>query len=109
VITLHICTVEKKYFSEEKAGKAVRAASAIAARQRQRAYLQAQAAVQRYAAESGRWGLRGCAPVDTGAKIPLDNHLEGSSIKRYSEVAEAMSNRRYHPIEETEDATIRRD
>jgi len=40
--------------------------------------------------------------------IQTDNHLEGSSIKRYSAVAEAMSNLRYHPIEETGDATIRR-
>jgi hypothetical protein len=43
------------------------------------------------------------------AKMPFDNHLEGSSIKRYSEVAEAMSNLPYHPIEETGDATLRRD
>jgi hypothetical protein len=27
----------------------------------------------------------------------FDNHLEGSSIERYSRVAEAMSNLRYHP------------
>ena len=40
-------------------------------------------------------------------RIPLfDNHLETSSIKRYSEVAEAMSNRQYHPIEETAEVTI---
>jgi hypothetical protein len=32
--------------------------------------------------------------------MTFDNHIEGSSIKRYSEVAEAMSNLRYHPIEE---------
>jgi hypothetical protein len=55
----------------KKAGKVVRAASAMAldARQSQRAYLQAPAAVQRCDAESRRWGLRGCAPVDTGTKI----------------------------------------
>src|SRR5262249_24920046 len=41
-----------------------------------------------------------------GGKRPFDNHLEGSSIKRYSEVAEAMSNLPYHPIEETEDVTL---
>jgi len=39
----------------------------------------------------------------------FDNHLEGSSIKRYSEVAEAMTTLQYHPIEETGDATIRWD
>jgi hypothetical protein len=42
-------------------------------------------------------------------KRPFDNHLEGSSIKRYSEVAEAMTTLQYHPIEETGDATIRWD
>jgi len=50
----------------------VRAASAMATRQSQRAYLQAPAAVQRCAAEAGRRGLCGCAPVDTAAKIPLE-------------------------------------
>jgi hypothetical protein len=41
-------------------------------------------------------------------KRPFDNHLEGSSIERDSRVAEAMSHRRSHPIEETSDATLRR-
>jgi len=45
----------------------------------------------------------------SGGTSTFDNHLKGSSSKRYSEVAEAMSNRRYHPSEETSDATIRRD
>jgi hypothetical protein len=49
------------------------------------------------------------APREGQEKRPFDNHLEGFSIKRYSAVAEAMSNRRYHPIEETGDATIWRD
>jgi hypothetical protein len=33
---------------------------------------------------------------------PFDNHLEGASIERYSEVAEAMNNLQHHSIEETE-------
>jgi hypothetical protein len=41
--------------------------------------------------------------------IHMTGTIEGSSIKRYSGVAEAMSNQRYHPLEETGDATIRRD
>jgi hypothetical protein len=45
---------------------------AIDARQSQRAYLQAQAAVHRCDAESRRWGLWRCAPVDTGAKIRFE-------------------------------------
>jgi hypothetical protein len=40
---------------------------------------------------------------------PFDNHLEGSSIKRYSEVAEAMTTLQYHPSEETGEATLRGD
>ena len=44
----------------------------------------------------------------SGGTNAFDNHLEGSSIKRYSEVAEARSNRLYHPSEKTGDATIRR-
>ena len=46
------------------------------------------------------WLFRRCGLE--GAKRPFDNHLEGSSIKRYSEVAEAMTTLQYHPIEETE-------
>ena len=42
-------------------------------------------------------------------KRPFDNHLEGSSIKRYSAVAEAMTTLQYHPIEEIGDATLRWD
>jgi hypothetical protein len=42
-------------------------------------------------------------------KIFFLRSIEGSSIKRYSEVAEAMTTLQYHPIEETGDATIRRD
>ena len=38
----------------------------------QRADLQAPAAGPRGAAASRRWGLRGCAPADTGAKIPFN-------------------------------------
>ena len=48
-------------------------------------------------------------PHGGSGKIAFDNHLEGSSIKRYSEVAEAMTTLQYHPIEETGDATIRWD
>jgi hypothetical protein len=65
---------KRAYFGEskagKKAGKVVRAASAMAldARQSQRAYLQAQAAGQRFHAASRRWRLRGCTPVDTEAK-----------------------------------------
>ena len=68
----------RPYFGEDKAGKkagkVVRAASAVAmdARQSQRAYLPAQAAVQRCHAASGRWRLRGCTPGDTRAKIPFE-------------------------------------
>jgi len=50
--------------------------------------------------------LRPLDPSGGGAKRLFDNHLETSSIKRYSEVAEAMSNRQYHPIEETAEVTI---
>ena len=68
----------------------------------------------------GEGRLRGTSRGDTGArrgdaggwarvKSGFDNHLEGSSIKRYSEVAEAMTTLQYHPIEETGDATIRWD
>ena len=57
----------------------------------------------------GAGGLQGACSRGTRAKRPFDNHLEGSSIKRYSEVAEAMRNLRYHPIEETGEATRRRD
>jgi hypothetical protein len=41
-------------------------------------------------------------------KRPFDNHLEGSASERDRRVAEAMSHRRSHPIEETSDATLRR-
>jgi hypothetical protein len=35
-------------------------------------------------------------------KRPFDNHLEGSSIERYSKVVEAVNNLWHNPIEETE-------
>jgi hypothetical protein len=41
------------------------------------------------------------------AKIPVDNHLEGSSIERYSKVAETMHNLRGRAG--ASNATIRRD
>jgi hypothetical protein len=53
-------------------------------------------------------GLVQSYPTVVIGKIAFDNHLEGSSTERYSMVAEAMSNLRYHPIEETGNATIRR-
>jgi hypothetical protein len=59
--------------SSGRQSKVVRAASAMAcaARPRERAALQAQAAVQRGDVASGRWGRRGCTPAATGAKIPF--------------------------------------
>jgi hypothetical protein len=37
-----------------------------------------------------------------GAKIAFDNHIEGSSIERYSKVVKAMNDLQHNPIEETE-------
>src|SRR5262245_60098799 len=67
-------TSAQSHGDPKKAGKVVRAASAIAlaARQSQRTDLQAQAAVQRCDTESGRWGRRGYAHVDTRTKIPFE-------------------------------------
>src|SRR5262245_55842565 len=39
--------------------------------------------------------------LEKAAALP-DNHLEGSSSKRYSEVVQAMNNRQHNPIEELE-------
>ena len=55
---------------------------ARAARQRQRAALQAQAAGPRGAVASRRWGRRRCAPADTGAKIPFDLPIRHFNIQR---------------------------
>src|SRR5262245_14508230 len=55
------------------------------------------------------WAIAASMSLRSGGTSACDNHPKGSSSKRYGEVAAAMSHRRYRPIEETGDATIRRE
>src|SRR5262249_12268313 len=66
--------------SSGRQSKVVRPVSAMAcaARPRERAALQAQAAVQRSDVASGRWGRRGGAPAATKAKIPFILPIRGA-------------------------------
>jgi hypothetical protein len=85
--TAHMSSIQAKYFNRDEEEK--------------------NGAKRRCGVQVG--GAPGARSHRYRAEMPFDNHLEGSSIKRYSEVAEAMSNLKYHPIEETGDATLRRD